>query len=152
MWTQVQEVVQVLASLATAIALVALLYQLLLLNRQLRIDAHAAVVANDRALWTIALEHPSVAPALMQERWQTTGHFEPSEELFAALLLDHFEHIYVRYRNGFVDGQQWKALQDYVVDTLRTEPVRAVWESNKRLYLTAFTEHFDDLIDRPSEA
>jgi hypothetical protein len=148
MWDLTKDVATVLSGVGTFLAFLAVAYQLRIMNRQMRIEAHNMAVQSDRELWKIVLENPSIAPNLLKARWSNTGKFEPSEELFSAMMIDHFENLFVRHRNGLIPAESWVPFQQYVVSTLLTAPVRAIWELNKRFYSPDFVRYFNDKLQR----
>jgi len=139
---EMKDWLQIIASLATALGFIALVFQLRINNKQMKIDSHQFLINSDRDLWRIALENDDLAPLLMASRWSSLDDVNPKEQLFAALMIDHLEHVFLRYQNGLIPKDIWPAIDSYIVANLQADPVSRIWEKNKQYYWPEFVAKY----------
>jgi hypothetical protein len=147
MWDTFKEYLSVLSGVGTAIGFIATAYQLRSLNRQGRREAHGNITTSEREIWKIALENENIAPNLMKSLWGHTSN-SPSEALFTAVLMDQFEHAFLRWNQGLMPLDMWLPYESHIVSVLSTPSVREVWQANKHKYWDQFTSHFDLLLTK----
>ena len=132
---------QIAASVGTFIALCLVASQLRLLVQQNRIETNSALITWERDLWSLALQNPTIAPAITQSLWGG------SEAVFAIMLIDEFESAFLRSRNRAYDREAWKAHERYIVRCLTVPQIRQVWQDNREIRPPDFLRHFDALLE-----
>jgi hypothetical protein len=148
----IKDWVGIIADIATASAFVVAAIQLILIRRQNKIDSHLNFVHSEREIWLAALSHKDMAPKILSATWNNTPDTEPSEELFLAILLDHYEHQFIRHERGMDSGKQWPRIEGYIVHQLSSEPAHAIWNAIKKYYSRDFVDYFDKKISGNAKA
>lgn len=124
---------------AALIALIIGIIQLRMVRRSVELNTNLAVIQAERQVWSIALRNPDTAPALMRERWGAA----PSETLFAALLLDHYETLFFQRERGAIGRAHWRGIERAILEHMASPAVREVWECYKPRYLDRFVRYVD---------
>ena len=135
---------QVAANLATVIALVSVAWQLRLLLGQNRVRTGSALIRWERDLWSLALQNPDVAPEIVKAVWGD------SQSAFAVLLIDEFEHAFIRSRDSSYDRALWLAHEAYIVRCLRVPEINRVWRETDVIRPPDFLDHFNGLLSPPA--
>jgi hypothetical protein len=148
MWSMIKDVASITSDTATSLAFVAVAIQLWLIRRQNRIESHQNFVQTEREIWLAALQNKDIAPNVLAAFWSHTPDVEPSEELFLAILMDHYEHQFFRYQHGYLSEESWFSIEGYIVQALLTPPANEIWEAIKKLYDKSFVEYFDEIFSR----
>lgn len=143
MWTIIRDSANVAANVAIALAFIIATVELWFIRNQQLIDAHFSYVQSEREIWLAALHTKDIAPRLIAANWNSTPNVESSEELFLAILLDHFWHAYFRHKHRLVTREAWDMFEGYIVKVLSSSPANAIWNSIKFIYPEDFVAHFD---------
>ncbi len=134
-----QQWLQIATSIATLIALLIGMMQLRDVRRSLELSTNLAILQGTRQVWGAALTNPEIAPELMKERWGD----QPSQALFAANLIDHFEGLYFQYRRGAISRLYWRSIEKAILAHMRSPAIRGVWEMYKERYWSPFVHYID---------
>lgn len=141
---QIRPWLDLATSLATLVALLIGLVQLRDLRRSIELTSNLAVMQAERQVWSAALANPEIAPDLMRERWGEN----PTETLFAATLLDHFEGLYFQYQRGAIAPAKWRGLERAMLEHMASPAIRRVWEAYRERYWAQFVRHVDRALER----
>ena len=119
--------------------LLANIYMLYLLQRQLKSQTHAYILGRTYEISRLLLEHPEASERIF-------GVHQP-EVLVIHAVLTHFEKIYYQHRRyGLLVGKEWEAWLRSMEAFLRTPRVRILWEEAKHQYPEDFKRFIDQEI------
>lgn len=139
-----QQWLQIATSIATLIALLIGMIQLRDVRRSLELSTNLAILQGTRQVWGAALANPEIAPDLMRERWGE----QPSQTLFAANLIDHFEGLYFQFRRGAISRLYWRSIEKAILAHMASPGIRGVWEMYKERYWAPFVAYIDHALAR----
>ena len=117
--------------------------QLVLLRRQLRLDALIQIMDSNRAIVALGIEHPEV--------WSAIGDAAESaaearrQRHYLQLWINHMLIIWMAWRLGLVAAREWEAYREDMAAFLRTPCLQAHWERVARYYPKAFRRLLDEL-------
>jgi hypothetical protein len=135
----IQRWLSVATGIATLVALAIGIVQLAYVRRSMALQTNLAVMQAERAIWSLALANPEVAPATLKARWG-----EPAgERLFGAMLLDHYEALYFQRCQGAIPRANWAPIERAMMEHISSEPIRTIWESHKDLYWPKFVKRVE---------
>lgn len=136
---EIRRWLEVATGFAGLVAIMIGIVQLRDVRRSVEINTNLAIIQAERQVWSIVLRNPEAAPELLKERWGDP----PTEKLFAAILLDHYETLFFQYQRGAINKAHWRGIERAILEHMSSPRIREVWEAYKSRYLQAFVRHVD---------
>lgn len=135
----------------SCVAIILTLIQIMLLRRQLRLDALIKVVQSNRELLAMGFDKPSLWEFFKQD-WETVTDKSSQEQRrrYFQLWLNHMHIIWKAHKLGLYDRNEWRATRDDMIDFFRLEPFQQHWEEVQRYYPKPFRREVRRLL--PSAA
>ena len=127
------------------------LLQLLMLRRQLKLDALIRIMDSNRAIVTLGFEHPAVWAAMGEETPTVFGDEAVLHRRYRQLWMNHMQIMWSAWRLGLVSGFEWEAYRQDMADFLRSRSLREHWQAVSRFYPRGFRRLVADLSRRAVE-
>lgn len=112
--------------------------QLVLLRRQLKLDALIRILDSNRAIVTLGFEHPTVAAVGETEALDCTPGEVAASRRYLQLWINHMLMLWMAWRLGLVSGGEWAAYRLDMTEFLRASSLRAHWRRVARFYPRPF--------------
>lgn len=90
------------------------------MHKHSRIYASLAVGAHQQRINAALLEHRDLRDAF--------GY--SARDVLAYMMISDFERLYLQRREGFIDDEYWKSLENLMENTLDRDWVRSTWDRN----------------------
>lgn len=117
-----------LAGFVLALAGIALTFgQLILLRRQLRLDALIRIIDSNRELVCLGIQHPAVLSALDEAPSSDTGELSAAQRRYLQLWINHLQLVWTLRTAGLVNRYEWEAYRLDMAACLRIGRFREHW-------------------------
>ena len=116
------------------------LAQLVLLRRQLKLDALIRIMDSNRAIVTLGFEHPAVWTVLERTSPDPGPTEGSAARRYLQLWVNHMLILWMAWRLGLVSGGEWEAYRLDMTEFLRAPSLRAHWVRVSRFYPRKFQE------------
>ena len=119
--------------------------QLVLLRRQLKLDALIQIMDSNRAIVALGFEHPAVWVALDSSTAPGVDAEVPLQRRYLQLLMNHMQIMWMAWRLGLVSGLEWAAYRLDMTESLRAPSMQAHWVKVARFYPEGFRRLIEEL-------
>jgi hypothetical protein len=126
------------------------LLQLLMLRRQLKLDALIRIMDSNRAIVALGFEHPVVWGAMEEGTATVLGDEALLHRRYRQLWMNHMQIMWSAWRLGLVSGFEWEAYRQDMADFLRARSLRMHWRQVSRFYPLGFRRLITEL-SQPKE-
>jgi hypothetical protein len=128
------------------------LTQLVLLRRQLKLDALIKITDSNRAIVALGIDHPLVWPTsegapLAGTRGAGCVEFELRRR-YLQLWINHMQLMWGAWRLGVISREEWNAYRLDMADLLRLPASRDHWDRVARFYPKGFRRFVAELRQR----
>jgi hypothetical protein len=124
--------------------------QLVLLRRQLRLDALIQIMDSNREIVGLGIEHSAVWSAIDEPA--ASGVDARTRRHYLQLWVNHMLIMWMAWRLGLVSGVEWEAYGADMADFLRSPSLQAHWAAVSRFYPASFRGVITALLPGPSGA
>jgi hypothetical protein len=114
------------------------LIQLLLLRRQLKLDALIKIMDSNREIVALGFEHPVVWSAVETGSGALLAEEALAQRHYLQLWMNHMQIIWAAWRLGLVSGREWEAYRQDMVEFFRVQSLREHWAKVARFYPPGF--------------
>lgn len=128
------------------------LLQLLMLRRQLKLDALIRIMDSNRAIVALGFEHPEVWAAMEVDTAIVFGEEAVVHRRYRQLWMNHMQIMWSAWRLGLVSGFEWEAYRQDMTDFLRSRSLRQHWTAVSRFYPRGFRRLVGELSQRIEDA
>ena len=124
--------------------------QLLMLRRQLKLDALIRIMDSNRAIVTLGFDYPMV--------WAAMGDGPvPDDEAivhrrYRQLWMNHMLIMWSAWRLGLVSGFEWEAYRQDMAEFMRSGSLREHWAGVSRFYPRGFRRLIGELSQAQEES
>jgi hypothetical protein len=138
------DIAQIATAMATLLTLIALLYQLVLLKRQILTNNQLSVMQDERDIWQLAIEDVKAREGLVTQKFSSDNPANAaSENLIISMLFDHYERIFYQDRHGVFPEELWPSWESHIAKTISLPMIYVCWVNSKHIFWTEFVDHFD---------
>lgn len=145
-WILTREVMSLAANIATAAGIIFGGWQLYVLNRAGKIEAHLNLIQSEREIWISALKAPEISGTIVPDVWGISGRNRAPGNLFVAILMDNCEHVYIRYKSGLLTKSAWKSFEGYIQRLSAVPVIRASWSDISTDYAPDFVAYIEKMM------
>ncbi len=122
------------------------LLQLLMLRRQLKLDALIRIMDSNRAIVALGFEHPVVWGAMEEETATALGDEALLHRRYRQLWMNHMQIMWSAWRLGLVAGRDWQAYRQDMTEFLRVKALQDHWGRVSRFYPEGFQRLVGELL------
>ena len=119
--------------------------QLVLLRRQLKLDALIRIMDSNREIVALGFEHPTVWAAIDGSTEAGVTHDTTEQRRYLQLWMNHMQVMWMARRLALVSGLEWAAYRRDMTESLRAPSLRAHWDEVARFYPLDFQRLITDL-------
>ena len=112
--------------------------QLVLLRRQLKLDALIRIMDSNRAIVALGFEHPAVWEAVEGREEPCADPEVPVQRRYLQLWMNHMQVMWMAWRLGLVAEHEWAAYRLDMTDFLRAPSLQTHWAKVARFYPDGF--------------
>ena len=114
------------------------LLQVLMLRRQLKLDALIRIMDSNRAIVALGFEHPMLWSAMGEGAATLLGDEALAHRRYRQLWMNHMQVMWSAWRLGLVSGFEWDAYRQDMADFLSSRSLRDHWSTVSRFYPSGF--------------
>ena len=134
------------AGLFAALAGIGLtLLQLLLLRRQLKLDALIKVMDSNREIVALGFEHPAVWSVMEDDPATVLASEATAHRRYLQLWVNHMQVMWMAWKLGLVSGREWAAYRLDMAEFLRGQSLQEHWTKVSRFYPEGFRRLVSEL-------
>jgi hypothetical protein len=134
------------AGLFAALAGIGLtLLQLLLLRRQLKLDALIKVMDSNREIVALGFEHPAVWSVMEDDPATVLASEATAHRRYLQLWVNHMQVMWMAWKLGLVSGREWAAYRLDMAEFLRGQSLQEHWAKVSRFYPEGFRRLVSEL-------
>jgi len=139
--------------LVASVGIIITVTQLVLLRRQLKLDALIKLIDSNRAIVAVGIDHPRVWPT---PEGPPLGGIHDEDFLgesnvrrrYLQLWINHMQLMWGAWRLGVISREEWNAYRLDMADLLRLPASRDHWDRVARFYPKGFRRFIAELRQR----
>lgn len=121
------------------------LLQLVMLRRQLKLDALIRIMDSNRAIVALGFDHPVVWTAMQEGTGTVFGDEAVAHRRYRQLWMNHMQIMWTAWRLGLVSAFEWEAYRQDMAEFLRARSLQEHWARVARFYPRGFRRLVNEL-------
>jgi hypothetical protein len=127
------------------------LLQLVMLRRQLKLDALIRIMDSNRAILALGFDYPVVWAAMEEPAGTVLADEAMAHRRYRQLWMNHMQIMWTAWRLGLVSGFEWEAFRQDMADFMRARTLREHWTRVSRCYPRGFRRLVAELSQQQQE-